>query len=708
MTAQPLDGSTREQVLVDLSLWLSRVLQYSPSHPACAQLGERMHASVTRALAVTSPLAYGVLRDEILIDGAPGRHPVLRSRVAPQLHARGVLFLRFLSGVTVEELTHLVELLTLPVQTIFDRGGLQKLAAERHLARVQIEEIAHEVSAEERDAQVRRAKFRALFKDLLRTTLARRRADGLLADRIAELLEHPEIVITLLEEDAVGIAEAAASLALITQQQEARTGEPLTAKLGPIFLALATASRVRLLLGFPSLAGDFRRALARVLDAMTEPELARLVFPSVRAHAADLEAVFYALSAIVPHDGTRLSALRRVGLALLDLAPDDASTAEVLAALARPAPEHDSFARERDCLRAHATSAASRRALSEAATHATGRSVPPESATPFDGTRSVAEVIEIATRTRTFDRFCARLVGVAPVLGRDGALGALRGLSHAALAHPTEEGRHAAARGQHAIAVLFAPEALADLDRTLLEADESATGRIAATVALFAEHAPEALLDRLDVTESRRLRRILLDALAASPTNLLPLVRPRLHSSKWYVVRNAVLLIDKAHGCGVDLLPIAMHAQEQVRREILRAVRTMRDVAAMDIVAMYLTDPCAEIAANAPSLLRGELLGPTAIARLSAIAHDEGHGEELRRRVVHALGRTPREEAATALFQLLQPKGFVDLGSGAIRDLAASALRHSPAPNAQRLFEEGLHSSAWRVRKACERAVEQK
>jgi hypothetical protein len=704
VNAQPLDGSTREQVLVDLSLWLARVLQYSPSHPACAQLGARMHATVTRALAVSSPLAYGVLRDEILIDGAPGRHPVLRSRVAPQLHARGVLFLRFVSGVTLEELTHLVELLTLPVQTIFDRGGLQKLAAERNLVRVQIEEIAHEISAEERDAQVRRAKFRALFKELLRTTLARRRADAIVADRIAELLEHPDIVLTLLEEDALGIAEAAASLALITQQQEARTGEPLTAKLGPIFLALATASRVRLLLGFPSLAGDFRRALARVLDAMTEPELARLVFPSVRAHAADLEAVLYALTAIVPHDGTRLSALRRVGLGLFDLAHDDASTAEVLAALARPAPEHDSFGRERDCLREHAAAAASRREVA----HLTGRSVPPEGAPQFDGARSVAEVIEIATRTRTFDRFCARLVRVAPVIGRDGALGALRGLSQAAVAHPTDEGRKVATQGQHAIAVLFAPEALADLDRTLAEADESASGRIVATVALFAEHAPEALLDRLDVTENRKFRRILLDALAASSTSLLPLVRPRLHSSKWYVVRNAVLLLDRAHGCGVDLLPIAMHAQEQVRREILRAVRSMRDVAAMDIVAMYLTDPCAEIAANAPPLLRGELLGPTAIARLTTIAHEESNAEELRRRVVHALGRSAREEAATALFQLLQPKGFVDLGSGAIRDLAASALRHSPAPNAQRLFDEGLHSSAWRVRKACERAVEQK
>jgi HEAT repeat protein len=216
------------------------------------------------------------------------------------------------------------------------------------------------------------------------------------------------------------------------------------------------------------------------------------------------------------------------------------------------------------------------------------------------------------------------------------------------------------------------------------------------------------VLDRLDISESRKFRRIMLDALSSSTADLLPFIRPRLRSSKWYVVRNAVLLAGRVGGSGGDLVPIATHPHEQVRREIVRVLRNMRDEAAMDIVALYLTDSSPEIAAQAPSLLRGELLGPSAIARLETFAGDEQKGEDLRRRVVLALGRSPRDEAAAALFRILQPKGFVDLGSGAIRDLAASTLRHSPAPSARGYFEQGLRSPAWRVRKACERAAEQK
>ncbi|MGZ3474414.1 MAG: HEAT repeat domain-containing protein [Polyangiales bacterium] len=704
MNSQVLDASMREQVLVDLSLWLSRVLQYSAAHPACAKLGDKTHATVARALAVTSPLAFGVLKDDIMVDGAPAKHPVLRTRVAPHLHARGVLLIRFVQGVTVEELSQLVDLLALPEQTIFDRGGLSRLAVERKIARVQIEEIAHDISAEERTAQQRRTKFREFFTEMLRTALSRRRPDAALADQIIELLDHPEIAVTVLEEDAAGIAEAAAGLALILEQQQQRTGEDARAKLVPVLLALAPSSRVRLLLGFPPLAGDFRRAFAKVVDLMTEAQLARLVLPSVRAHAENLEPVLYALSAAVPHDGTRYSALRRVALSFFDLAGDDMLQG-VLSALAQPIPEYDSFRRERECLRDHAVVALLRRGDADART----TTISPEPPVAFDGGRTVADLIEIVTRTRSFDRFCQRLVTVAPAMGRDGAFGALRGLASAAASHPSNDVRAVAAQSHREVSTAVAPEVLADLDGAAEEADEAKLASIASTVALFASHAPVAVLDRLDISESRAFRRILLDALASSSSaELVSLLRPRLHSSKWYVTRNAVILLGRAGGTGADLVPIANHPREQVRREIVRVLRSMLDPAAMDIVALYLTDASPEIAAHAPSLLRGELLGPSAIARLETFACDEQRREDLRRRVVLALGRSPRDEAAAALLRILQPKGFVDLGSGAIRDLAASALRHSPAPGAQGYFEQGLRSSSFRVRKACERVAEQK
>ena len=43
-----------EHFLVELTRWLARVAQYSASHPACAKLGESVHAALSRAHAVTS------------------------------------------------------------------------------------------------------------------------------------------------------------------------------------------------------------------------------------------------------------------------------------------------------------------------------------------------------------------------------------------------------------------------------------------------------------------------------------------------------------------------------------------------------------------------------------------------------------------------------------------------------------------------------
>jgi hypothetical protein len=218
--------------------------------------------------------------------------------------------------------------------------------------------------------------------------------------------------------------------------------------------------------------------------------------------------------------------------------------------------------------------------------------------------------------------------------------------------------------------------------------------------------APAAVLDRLDVSESRIFRRILLDALAGAGPAILPLARPRLRSREWFIVRNAVLIVARCGGTSIDLLAVASHPNEKVRREVVRLLRAVpQDAMTMDIVVAYLTDPSADVSQHAPQLLRGELVGPQAIDKLERLANDESRPEDLRRRVIHTLGRSPRQEAAQALLRILQPKGLLDVGSGALRDTAAEALRHSPAPNAPACFEEGLHSSMRRVRKACERAA---
>lgn len=698
--------SEHERALVELSQWLARTVQYSAGHPACKQLADKAQATLARALALESPLVVGVLKDDVLVGGVSTRHPAIRSRLGPCLHERGVIVLRFLHGATQEELTSLIEILTLPPQTVYDRGGVLRLAMDAGLGRVQVEELSHDVTAEEREAQRRRAKLRSFFKEVLFGLLARRVVDARIAEHLLELLEHPDIAATILEEDAAGLAEAAAGLALMVQQQEKRAGLPLASKLRDIFLRLTPPSRDRLLCGFPPLVDEFRAALAWAFDGFSEEELARLAAPAVRAHADDADVVLYALSVAVPHDGTRLSALRLIGLTFFDWPSDEGEGAEALAALARPTPDYDSFFSEREALRELAEQALLAR-TTLAAPKPT--SVPPAAPTvaAFDGRGPVAEVIGIATRTRSFNRFCEGLPAAAGSILAEGSSPALIGMLRGLASVEAPQWRDAAGRALETVAKVSAAQVLIDLDAASNAVEGEQLEELGTVVRLLATLAPASVLERLDVCESRKMRRIMLDALSVAGSPLLPLVVPRLRSDRWYVVRNAALLVARVGGTARDLDAAHRHPDPRVRLEVLRSLRTMPgDEAAMALVVGYLSDAAEEVRQNARLLLRGELLGEASIAELERLALDDEQPEDLRRSAVDALGRCPRDTAAGALFKVMHPHGLIESGStGAIRDLAAFALRRSQAPGASEFFELGLASTVRRVRKACERAA---
>jgi hypothetical protein len=73
-------------MLIELSQWLARVLQYSPTHPSCTPLAERTHQTLVRALGQRSLLEFGVLRDDIQMGEDFSTQPALKTRVAPYLH----------------------------------------------------------------------------------------------------------------------------------------------------------------------------------------------------------------------------------------------------------------------------------------------------------------------------------------------------------------------------------------------------------------------------------------------------------------------------------------------------------------------------------------------------------------------------------------------------------------------------------------------
>jgi hypothetical protein len=248
---------------------------------------------------------------------------------------------------------------------------------------------------------------------------------------------------------------------------------------------------------------------------------------------------------------------------------------------------------------------------------------------------------------------------------------------------------------------------LGELDTRSVEASGEELEDIVAAVKLLVAHSPGAALELLDASQSRKMRRVLLDALPLAGKALLPLLRSRTRASSWFIVRNAVLLLGKSGGSARDLEPASRHPNEKVRLEVARAIRALPpEEAAMDIVVQFLTDASPEVGQAARALLRGDLLGAFAIAVLERLAGDERTDDDLRRRVIRALGASAQDTAAAALFKLLQPQGLLDLGSSApFREAAAAALCASPAPRAPEFFKQGLTSSSRRVRKACERAA---
>lgn len=697
------DTAAHERALIDLAHWLGRIQQYSASHPACQELGRRAHESLSLALESSAPLVASVTNDSFAVGTVETSHPVLRTRFGPYLHERGVLAIRIATGVGLDELTSLLEILALPALTTFDRGGLSELVKERGIARIEIEELAHDVTAEERAAHRRRTTMRSFFGNILQLLRARRELPGV-GEQILELLDSPQIAVAVLEENPLTVAEAVAGFCLMVREEEAKTGAELYPKLRVILLALSAASHDRVLLGLPALVGEFREALVWGLDGLSENELALFSLPAFRRNGDQLETVFYALGLATPHDGRRLSMLRSLALRLYDLPADDAAVTDLIGKLAQPEDDSTSTWRERDCLRPHAARVLTARAVFSHATPPDRR----ESArvlVPFKASRVMYELVKMAARTRRFETVCGTLPTVAGTYARDGSVDAVLGIVKAL--REISKTDHVDVANRTLVAVLsplVTGQIIREFDTQSALAEGAELEELASYTRLLVRIHAEVVLEQLESSESRKMRRIIVEALAEAGPSIAPLVRTKLRSQHWFVVRNAVSLLPSCGAAAADYEVAVRHPHEKVRSEVLRALRLAPPgEAVMATVACFLADPVAELRARALTILRGDLLGPRAVKMLEEAANDDTNTEELKKRVVWLLGRCPHNTAAAALLAILQPRGLVELGS--VRDAAAVALRGSPAPLAPEYFEEGLHSTVWRVRKACERAA---
>jgi hypothetical protein len=431
----------------------------------------------------------------------------------------------------------------------------------------------------------------------------------------------------------------------------------------------------------------------------------------VRTRAADLDATFYALSVVATTEERRAGVGRALARLLYDLSLDEPATHEALRAIAAPVGDAPSVAQERVQL-----SDAARRILEARAPlhHREQEQLVDVAAFSPEALDRLAQqaafdVVTRSARMVDFDKLCAALPAAARSLSSEehapAVAGLLLGLAGVAEPRWTDV---AASTLQRIARSGISAIALKAVERLAGRGDDAPIDEVVAISRMLAAQNPEPVVDLLERADSRKLRRALLDVLAAAGPDVLPFVQSRMGSSNWYVTRNMIVLHGRLGGAAAELRTFAEHPHAQVRVEAVRALRSMgRDPIACEIVVGRLSDAAPEVAQAALASLGTMELTPAAVGALEALAADEGRGDDVRRGAVQVLGRSRHDAAPDALARLIVPRGLIERPSTtALRDDVARALRQCPAPTAAIRFDEALRSSAWRVRKACERAAE--
>src|SRR5258707_10519598 len=82
------------------------------------------------------------------------------------------------------------------------------------------------------------------------------------------------------------------------------------------------------------------------------------------------------------------------------------------------------------------------------------------------------------------------------------------------------------------------------------------------------------MLDALTESESRQVRRALIDRLVRQGSWVRPLLQARIGDERWYVQRNVLYLAAELAGTplAVDAAPLRQHPDARVRREALRVL----------------------------------------------------------------------------------------------------------------------------------------
>jgi hypothetical protein len=576
--------------LIELSIALHKHAMYPGGHPTLAPSSSGVARRLETLLAERGTLSLGVAREQLVIEGVATdpKHPVLKD-LAERLHRHHLGALAFARGVTGEEIDEALKLMAEDASRAGEPIGLRplgKIATWPHIRlypltfdRLQLIDAPEGAEPAQADrSATASARSAQLWVGLAQAALASEKVEPKSApkpepERPVEPYvpgPPPETTAPLSDQEidaALDVVEPAAAL-------EAEPAEPAVVaqaieehERGTAYDQVIVGYMLQIAEELKEAGGSgavaLRKRMSKLISALDERTLGRLlemggdlsqrrqfILNAAQGMAVDavVELVRAASSTGAPISRSMLRMLTKLGhhtergtAAAREIAETNLreQVAELVRgwALADPNPDGYSAALER-----MATASPALLAPGEA------QFVP-----------EPVRLLEMACETGGTGDTVLRAVDQLVLEGR--LLEALGVVDRAPRPSAATEAIGARAATPESVRVLLAtpPVDLALLDRLLAHTGDAAA---------------EPMLDTLAVSESRQLRRALIDRLIRMGPPLGPHLVPRLGDERWYVLRNLLNLAAElpAAPAGLGAAQFAQHGDLRVRREALRVL----------------------------------------------------------------------------------------------------------------------------------------
>lgn len=194
-------------------------------------------------------------------------------------------------------------------------------------------------------------------------------------------------------------------------------------------------------------------------------------------------------------------------------------------------------------------------------------------------------------------------------------------------------------------------------------------------IAILGDIAIAPLLEVLADEPDMAARKALVDMISAMAPRHIGELGRRTGDSRWYFVRNVVGILGSTRDPAAlqHLNRTLRHGDARVRRETIRAVASIRDVLAEQMLAAALSDDDAQNVGLAARYL-GNLGSRLAVPALAAVARGDGRGNRdpgPRIEAIEALGRLATPEAEAAVLDVTRSRAI--LRSGRVREIQAAA-----------------------------------